>query len=108
MNKKYSSILPTQEELITFEQEDEIARKALNAKARKQKYKSEKEQLNIEERSSLLDTPFYRESLISALTLPEFLEEKVDNVRENTKEDLFNVLSAKEENLTAGSYSKAA
>ena len=37
MNKKYSSILPTQEELITFEQEDEIARKALNAKARKQK-----------------------------------------------------------------------
>lgn len=108
MNKKYSSILPTQDELITFEQEDEIARKALNAKARKQKYKSEKEQLNIEERSSLLDTPFYRESLISALTLPEFLEEKVDNVRENTKEDLFSVLSAKEENLTAGSYSKAA
>ena len=108
MNKKYSSILPTQEELITFEQEDEIARKALNAKARKQKYKSEKEQLNIEERSSLLDTPFYRESLISDLTLPEFLEEKVDNVRENTKEDLFSVLSAKEENLNAGSYSKAA
>ena len=98
---KIQSILPTQEELLSFEREDELTRNAIKAKEDQKNYKNKKAELYNEANFNLDETAFYRDSLISALTLPEFLEERVYNVKENTSENLFDVLSAENENLYA-------
>ena len=60
------------------------------------------------ENDNLSETKFYRNSLISALTLPEFTEEKVKDIKASTKEDLFATLSAEsEEDLKADSKKAA-
>ncbi|MBQ9554580.1 hypothetical protein IJU97_06710 [bacterium] len=94
---KVQSIYPTKEELITYEREDDLARKSLKAKAENKNYKLKKAELYNQVNDNLSETAFYRERLISALTLPEFLETSVKNVKENTQNDLFAVLSAENE-----------
>jgi hypothetical protein len=105
---KIQSILPTQEELLSFEREDELTRNAIKAKEDQKNYKNKKAELYNEANFNIDETAFYRDSLISALTLPEFLEERVNNVKENTSENLFDILSAENENLYADKVKEAA
>ena len=68
----YRNILPTQEEINFYEREDELARKSQLAKVQNKNYKNRIQELRLMERDNLSETEFYRNSLISALTLPEF------------------------------------
>ena len=105
----YNNILPSQEEIRNYEREDDLARKSQLAKVENKNYKNKLQELRNNERYNLSETEFYKKSLISALTLPEFTEEKVKEIKTNTKSDLFDTLTAENEwNLEADQELKAA
>ena len=93
----YTNILPTQEDINNYAREDDLARKSELAKVENKKHKNRIQELRNMENDNLIDTKFYRNSLISALTLPEFTEESVKEVKINTKENLFDALTAENE-----------
>ena len=104
----YKNILPSQEDINNYAREDDLARKSELAKVENKKHKNRIQELRNMENDNLSETKFYRNSLISALTLPEFTEEKVKEVKINTKFDLFATLSAWKESDLDADYSKAA
>ena len=104
----YRNILPTQEEINFYEREDELARKSQLAKVQNKNYKNRIQELRLMERDNLSETEFYRNSLISALTLPEFTEKRVKEIKASTKEDLFATLTAENESDLKADQKKAA
>ena len=104
----YTNILPSHEDINTYAREDDLARKSELAKVQNKNHKNRIQELRNMENDNLSETKFYRNSLISALTLPEFTEEKVKDIKASTKEDLFATLSAEsEEDLKADSKKAA-
>ncbi len=105
---EYRNILPTQEEIDFYEREDELARKDKLAKVQNKNYKNRIQELRLQERNNLSETEFYKDSLISALTLPESTEESVKEIKASTKKDLFAALIAENESDLNADQKKAA
>ena len=104
----YNNILPTQEDINNYAREDDLARKSELAKVENKKHKNRIQELRNMENDNLSETKFYRNSLISALTLPEFTEKRVKEIKASTKEDLFATLTAENESDLKAEQKKAA
>ena len=104
----YTNILPTQEDINTYAREDDLARKSVLAKVQNKNHKNRIQELRNMENDNLSETKFYRNSLISALTLSEFTEEKVKEVKAETKNNLFDALTAENEWDLLADHKKAA